>query len=166
MQASCQLPPPLRIMATRRPEARRFVDDYLPALLAQASELISAEFHRVVRRHGFSVTEWRVLASLAGGDAVSIGRLAQLTVTKQPTVTRLLDRMEARGQAKRLPHASDRRVTLVQITRKGAKTVAALMQLAREHETKVLEPFGLARAEELKNTLRQMVEQHARSTRE
>ena len=151
-------------MAARQPEPRRFVDDYLPALLAQASELISAEFHRVVRRHGFSVTEWRVLATLAGGKPISIGKLAQVTVTKQPTVTRLLDRMEARGQAERLPHDSDRRITLVRITSKGAKTVEQLMTLAREHELIVLEPFGLTRAEELKTTLRQMIDMHARAT--
>ena len=151
-------------MANPRSEPRRFVDDYLPALLAQASELISAEFHRVVRRHGFSVTEWRVLATLAGGKPISIGKLAQVTVTKQPTVTRLLDRMEARGQAERLPHDRDRRITLVRITSKGAKTVEQLMTLAREHELIVLEPFGLTRAEELKTTLRQMIDMHARAT--
>ena len=39
-----------------------FVEDYLPALLAQASKLISAEFHAVVEAEGFSVTEWRILA--------------------------------------------------------------------------------------------------------
>ncbi len=100
---------------------RRFVDDYLPALLAQASQLISSEFHEVARKHGFSVSEWRVMASLAGGVAVSIGQLAQVTVTKQPTVTRLLDRMEARGQVERLPHERDRPIPLVRITRKGAK---------------------------------------------
>ena len=151
-------------MAKPRSEPRRFVDDYLPALLAQASELISAEFHRVVRRHGFSVTEWRVLATLAGGKPISIGKLAQVTVTKQPTVTRLLDRMEARGQAERLPHDRDRRITLVRITSKGAKTVEQLMTLAREHELIVLEPFGLTRAEELKTTLRQMIDMNARAT--
>ena len=143
-------------------EAPRFVDDYLPALLAQASQLISAEFHQVVRKHGLSVSEWRVMASLAGGAPISIGRLAQVTVTKQPTVTRLLDRMEARGQVQRLPHRSDRRITLVCITRKGAKTVQRLMELARDHELRVLEPFGLARAEELKQTLRRMIELHVR----
>ena len=51
-----------------------FVDDYLAALLAQASQLISAEFHEVVRAHGISVPEWRVLASLAGGEPISIHR--------------------------------------------------------------------------------------------
>ena len=36
---------------------RRFVEDYLAALLAQASHLISSEFHKVAREHGFSVSE-------------------------------------------------------------------------------------------------------------
>lgn len=100
------------------------------------------------------------MASLAGSEAISIGQLAQVTVTKQPTVTRLLDRMEARGQVERLPHESDRRITLVRITRQGLKAVEHLMELARDHERRVLEPFGLRRAEELKHTLRQMIDLH------
>lgn len=141
-------------------EAAHFVDDYLPALLAQASHLISGEFHRIVRAKGFTVSEWRVLATLAGGDPISIGRLAEISVTKQPTVTRLLDRMEARGQVRRLPHGADRRVTLVGITPAGSRMVAGLIKLAREHEHRVLEPFGLQRAAELKATLKEMIEQH------
>lgn len=144
-------------------DALPFVDDYLPALLALASHLISTEFHAVARRHGFSVSEWRVLATLAGSQAVSIGELAQLSVTKQPTVTRLLDRMEAKGQVERLPHDSDRRITLVRITAAGAATVDKLIGLAREHERRVLEPFGMQRAEALKQTLRRIIELHAQA---
>jgi DNA-binding MarR family transcriptional regulator len=147
-------------MAEKPAEPHRFVDDYLPALLAQASQLISSEFHEVARQQGFSVSEWRVMASLAGSEPISIGQLAQVTVTKQPTVTRLLDRMESRGQVERLPHDSDRRITLVRITPAGTKAVEHLMELAREHERRVLEPFGLRRAEELKHTLRQMIDLH------
>lgn len=144
-------------------ESGRFVDSYLPALLAHASQLISGEFHQVVRAHGFSVSEWRVMASLANGEAISIGELAHVTLTKQPTLTRLLDRMATRGQVQRVPHESDRRVTLVRITAEGAQTVAYLMGLAREHEERVLEPFGLARADELKKTLRQIVRLHTQT---
>ncbi|TFZ04788.1 MarR family winged helix-turn-helix transcriptional regulator [Ramlibacter rhizophilus] len=137
-----------------------FADDYLPALLAQASHLISAEFHRVVAEQGFTVSEWRVLASLARSEPLSIGTLARITLLKQPTVTRVLDRMEARGHVRRIAHESDRRVTLVGITASGEKLVARLIELARAHERRVLEPFGLARSAELKKTLRQMIELH------
>ena len=149
--------------AASKKNSLRFVDDYRAALLAQAIMMFSWLFQVGAPQHGFSVSEWRVMASLAGGEPVSIGQLAQVTVTKQPTVTRLLDRMESKGQVERLPHDSDRRITLVRITRKGAKTVEQLMELAREHERRVLEPFGLLRAEELKTTLRQMIELHARA---
>jgi len=138
-------------------DAQHFADDYLAALLAQASHLISAEFHAVVRRHGLSVSEWRVLATLSDGESVSIGRLAEITTSKQPTLTRALHRLERKGEVVRVPNRGDKRVTLVRTTPKGRRTVADLIRLAREHEARVLAPFGLARAEELKQTLRGMI---------
>jgi len=138
----------------------RFVDGYLAALLAQASQLISSEFHEVVREHGLSVSEWRVLASLDGSDGIPIGRLAQVALLKQPTMTRMLDRMEARGEVARFAHQGDRRVTLVRITPAGHRTVSRLIALAREHERRVMEPFGGKRADELKATLRRIIELH------
>jgi DNA-binding MarR family transcriptional regulator len=139
---------------------RPFVDDYLPALLAQASHLISGEFHRTVTSKGFTISEWRVLATLAGAEPMSIGSLARRTVLKQPTLTRVLDRMESRGHIKRIPHGTDRRITLISITAAGERQVADLIDLARVHEHRVLEPFGLARSAELKATLKQMIELH------
>ncbi len=143
--------------ARKAPASERFVDGYLAALLAQASHLISHEFHQVVRAHGLSVSQWRVLASLAGEEPISTGRLAQVAVLKQPTVTRMLDRLAAEGRVERLAQAGDRRVTLVRITPAGARTVARLIALARDHEARVLAPFGLPRAEELKATLRGII---------
>ncbi|MDP3519566.1 MAG: MarR family transcriptional regulator [Hydrogenophaga sp.] len=150
-------------MADTPPDAHdplSFVDDYLPALLAQASQLISSEFHEVVQAAGFSVTEWRILATLASKPGLSIGGLADIAVSKQPTVTRLLDRMEARALVQRYPHDSDRRITMVRITPKGRTIVAHLMDQAKEHEHRVLQPFGLKRAESLKVTLRRIIELH------
>lgn len=141
-------------------ETLPFVEDYLPALLAQAHFVIAQEFHKIVRRKGFTVSEWRVLASLAGSGPVPIGRLAQFVVMKQPTVTRVLDRQEARGEVRRIAHASDRRITLVTITPKGMRLVSQLIKLAREHEQRVLEPFGMLAAAELKATLKTIIAMH------
>lgn len=148
---------------TRLPNAPKtgvFVDDYLPALLAQASHLISGEFHRIVTAKGFTVSEWRVLASLAGGKAISIGELASVSTMKQPTVTRILDRMEAKGEVRRVADQADRRVTRVRITAKGTRAVEKLIPLAHEHSNRVLEPFGLARAAGLTAMLQQMIALH------
>jgi DNA-binding MarR family transcriptional regulator len=142
------------------PSTGVFVDDYLPALLAQASHLISGEFHRIVTAKGFTVSEWRVLASLAGGKAIAIGELANISTMKQPTVTRILDRMEAKGEVRRITDRTDRRVTRVRITAKGARAVEKLIPLAHEHSNRVLAPFGLERAAGLTAMLQQMIAMH------
>ena len=67
-------------------------------------------------------------------------------------------RMRLPHQVERLPDTADRRITRVRITPEGQRTVSALIDLAREHESRVLEPFGLQQAEALKATLRGMIE--------
>jgi hypothetical protein len=44
--------------------------------------------------------------------------------------------------------------------------VSGLIDLAKEHEHRVLQPFGIARSNELKKTLRQMIEMHAELAQE
>lgn len=134
-----------------------FVENYLPALMAQAHALMAHGFHEIVRGRGFTVSEWRILASLAGREPVPIGRLAQFVVMKQPTVTRVLDRQEARGEVKRIAHKTDRRSTLVAITPKGTRLVAELIEQAREHEARILRPLGDEHTAELKASLRKII---------
>ena len=137
-----------------------FVDDYLPALLGQASTLISAEFHAVVRANGFSVTEWRILATLTDSEGMSIGALSQVSLTKQPTVTRLLDRMQAKSYVQRYAHESDRRISMVRITPVGQEILLDLIAQAKAHEKRVLQPFGAKQAQALKAALRQIIKLH------
>lgn len=138
----------------------RFVDDYLAALLAQASALISSEFHAVARAAGVPVAEWRILASLAGGEPLPVGRLAQLVIAPQPTVTRQLDRMAKKGLVERVAHESDRRLALVRTTPAGEALARRLVARAQAHEREVLAPFGDADAAELKAMLRTMIRLH------
>ena len=134
-----------------------FVEAYLPALLAQAHELVASEFHAIAAEHGLAPPEWRVLATLASGEPASIGRLARIVVMKQPTVTRLLDRMEATGTVQRVPHEGDRRITLVSITARGQALTKRLVPLALAHERRVLARVGARRASALKETLIKLI---------
>lgn len=139
----------------------RFVDHYLAALLNQAGQLISAEFHAVARSAGVPVAEWRILASLVGGEEVPVGQMAAWVLAPQPTVTRQLDRMVAKGLVERVAHDSDRRLALVRITPPGQELAAELVRQARAHERRVLAPFGAERSALLKSMLRELIDQHA-----
>ncbi len=141
-------------------ESEPFVDHYLPALLGQAWHLVSSEFHAVVESQGLSVLEWRVLSTLVGNGPMGISRLAQKTVSKQPTVTRLLDRLEAQGHVQRVPDAKDGRVTRVRVTRSGRKLVSGLLAQAELHEKMVLASLGARKSEALKAALHELIDRY------
>ena len=138
-------------------DSPRFVDNYLAYLLAQASHRISAEFHRQANEAGISVTEWRVLASLEGSPGETIGSLAALALTKQPTLSKVVQRLEADGLVVRAGVRSDRRQTRVRITPKGHALVGSLCSAALEHQDAVLRPFGHERAAQLMEMLRALM---------
>jgi DNA-binding MarR family transcriptional regulator len=94
----------------RKPRRKPFVDDYLSYLLARASLVVSSQFHRRVEENGLTVPVWRVLATLSGDDGLSVSRLAEIVLEKQPTVTKIIDRMEAEGFVKRREDDDDRRL--------------------------------------------------------
>lgn len=125
----------------------RFVDEYLAYLLAQASHRISADFHLQVNAAGLSITEWRVLASLMGGSGETIGSLARLAITKQPTLSKVVQRMELDGLVERIGVRADRRQTQVRITTAGRRLIGGLCDQAMAHQREVLASFGPERAE-------------------
>lgn len=134
-----------------------FVDNYLPALLAQASQIISTEFHQVVLRNGLTITEWRVLSTLSGAGVVSVGHLARIATSKQPTVTRVVDKMVLAGYVHRVAHNGDRRVTLVEITPAGKTLISDLIKEAKKHEAEVVERLQPLDVNALKEILRRLI---------
>ncbi|TXI64965.1 MAG: MarR family transcriptional regulator [Limnohabitans sp.] len=134
-----------------------FVDDYLAYLLARASHLISSEFHAVVEASGLSLMEWRVMASLSGKEALSVGELADIVLAKQPTVTKLVGRMEEAGWVKRCDAPHDKRQSLVSLTPAGQRKVKPLLAQARAHEGQVMVDIGLAEVAQLKKVLERVI---------
>lgn len=140
-----------------------FVDGYLPALLTQAAHQLIGSFADVVRSHGLSVLEWRVLATLADNDAMSVGLLARRAATKQPTLTRLLDRMAQQGHVERGEHGQDRRLTLVRVTPAGRVLACKLVEQAKAQQRVALQSFGPERLQQLEELLRLLIDRHGAS---
>src|SRR5690554_748812 len=138
-------------------EPTRFVHRYLASVLAQASHRISAEFHVEVRKAGLTVTEWRVLGSLIEGEDETVGTLAELAVTKQPTLSKVLPRLESQGYIRMRTSQTDRRQTLVTITPKGARLISGLCDRAMEHQRRVLSKLDADHADRLVDMLRAII---------
>ena len=137
-------------------QEKDFVDSYLPYLLARASFTISSEFHAQVEAAGFTVSEWRILASLSGVKQRTVGELADIVLAKQPTVTKMVLRMVDQGLVMRTACTQDKRQAWVSLTLKGKKRVTPLLKKAALHEKSVLSALGESQSHVLKSILQQL----------
>ncbi len=135
----------------------KFVDGYLSYLLAAASERVSREFHRQLRPYGFSVANWRVLATLSDGDSLSVGALARIVLFQQPTLTKLLARMTRARLVELRTDPADRRRTLVRISAEGKKKVRPLLVRAKAHERACLASYSATEVVKVKRILEDLL---------
>jgi flavin reductase (DIM6/NTAB) family NADH-FMN oxidoreductase RutF/DNA-binding MarR family transcriptional regulator len=146
--------------ATAR-KSQDFIDDYLLYLLARASSLASGQFHELLKAREVPVPRWRVLATLSDGEALTISALARIVLLKQPTLTKVIDRMEKAGLVERGTSPADGRHVLVHITREGRRAARELLKLAKTHESELLAAYGEAESVQLKAILRTLIERLA-----
>jgi DNA-binding MarR family transcriptional regulator len=108
------------------------------------------------------VPVWRVLATLSGGpETVTV--LADACLLQQPTMTKVLDRMERSGLVTRQQDARDRRLVRVHLAPKGEAMLGELLSAARAHEAEVVARHPDAAA--IKDLLRALIARQGRKQR-
>ena len=133
--------------------AQRFVDQYLGYLLGQANHALYRDFDSHVRAAGLSSIEWRVLATLHDGEPLTVSQLAREVLAKQPTVTKLVQRMCDQGWITLAADPHDQRRTLVSATAAGRRVVRPLVSKARAHESAKLSALAVSERTALKRLL-------------
>jgi DNA-binding MarR family transcriptional regulator len=111
-----------------------------------------------LRAFGLSHTQYNVLRILAGaGDAgLPCGEIGARMITRDPDMTRLLDRMEKRGYVRRGRSGEDRRVVRAFLTAQGAATLRGLEKPVRDAVRGPLNPLGSAKLEQLTTLLEEI----------
>lgn len=71
------------------------------------------------KRMSIELSELAALEHLQGAGPMTLGKLGQRLSMSPGAVTALVDRLEVRGYAERIPNPEDRRSMLVRVTRKG-----------------------------------------------
>ncbi len=135
------------------PSSDSFLTGYLPYLLRQADQTLSAPFYAVLTRYGVARSEWRVLAVLHELGELSVAELAVHSLSPQPTVTHAVRRLEKRNLVRRTLGTHDKRQRFVSMTPTGAALTTSLMA-----EAKRLEIDLLANAGDLSSLVQQLTD--------
>ncbi len=116
------------------------LDSFLPYQLSVLSARVSAGFSKHYREaYGISVAEWRVVAHLSNGNAVSVREIHDRVNMDKPKVSRAASRLEDAGYITKVENKSDRRLVELSLTDKGRAMIEALAPIAKAYEKKLVE---------------------------
>jgi homoprotocatechuate degradation regulator HpaR len=91
----------------------------LSVRLMRAREAVMIRIRPVLRAHGVTEQQWRVLCTVRDLEETEITVLAERVFLLPPSLSRIVRDLEARGLIRRRPSARDQRRALVSITPEG-----------------------------------------------
>ncbi len=122
-----------------------WLDGFLPYHLYRVTNRLNARLIGRLKSIGIKASEWRVLSVLRSYGRLSVGNIAERTLMEQPTVSRVVNRLERQAMVSRWPSSEDSRVTDVTLTEIGSSAFDAIMPSALRHEESAL--LGFTRKE-------------------
>jgi DNA-binding MarR family transcriptional regulator len=126
--------------------------------LVRTAELLNQRATDFFRQFDLSRTQYNVLRILrgAGKEGLTCSATAERMVSRDPDITRLMDRMEARGLIARERTVDDRRVVLIRLTKTGGELVDSLDERVSEFNLKQLGRLGASKLRKLIDLLEEV----------
>ena len=119
--------------------------------LQRTADQVMAAVTDVLKAADLSFSQYNALRILrgAGEGGLNSSEVGIRMIKRDPDVTRLLDRLEARGLVQRRRDPGDRRVITARITKMGARLLDQLDARVEEAEKAQLEHLGPRRLHQL-----------------
>ncbi len=117
--------------------------------ILRSYQLLNDQVQHVMRRHDLTFARYEVLAWLATDpeSALTLSWISKTLRIPPATVTNIIDRLEDDKLVRRVPHPSDARTTLAEITARGRKVA---MDATEDLNSTVYERIGLSEPERSK----------------
>ena len=121
----------------------------------RTTEILSRPVAELLKTEDLSSTQYNVLRILRGSpEGLSCGEIGNRMITRDPDITRLLDRMEKRRLISRTRDEKDRRMVLTRITDEGLDVVGRLDEPVQAIHRSQLSHLGRERLKALSDLLR------------
>jgi DNA-binding MarR family transcriptional regulator len=132
-------------------------DESVGYLMRRILTLLSAEVEHGLGPAGLTNAQWVPLLKLHMGHASTVAELARECNLDAGAMTRLLDRLEAKGLVKRQRSSEDRRVVNLALTEEGAVAAGRIPAILCGAQNAHLAGFTQEEWQTLKGLLRRML---------
>lgn len=122
--------------------------------LLRTTDALSRKLVPVLKGCDLSSTQYNVLRILRGApEGLPCGEIGNRMITRDPDITRLLDRLERRGLISRSREEADRRTVTTRMTPTGLKLLGELDEPVQEAHRHLLGHLGAKRLKALSGLL-------------
>jgi DNA-binding MarR family transcriptional regulator len=137
--------------------------DYVPEdsvgyLMRRVLTMVAHEVERQLEASDLTNAQWVPLLKLFMGRASTVAELARECQLDAGAMTRLLDRLEAKGLCRRVRSLADRRVVNIELTAEGRLAAAGIPEVLSRVQNAHLAGFTVEEFETLKGLLRRILE--------
>jgi DNA-binding MarR family transcriptional regulator len=108
--------------------------DHLGYWLRRLSDEVHARFEKQLAEHGVTVAQWAVLITVYRGDATTTREAARYIDIDVGAVSRLVDRLIAKGLMSREPDPASRRTLRLALTDAGRDLTPHLVEIADRND--------------------------------
>jgi DNA-binding MarR family transcriptional regulator len=110
------------------------LEDHIFVVILKTADGLSQQAEQLIKSAGLTMAQYNVLRILRGAepDGLLCRGISDRMISRDPDITRLLDRMESHGWITRQREKEDRRVVKTRITEEGLAVLKKLDQPVRE----------------------------------
>jgi len=112
--------------------------------LLRTADALQSHVESKLKQFGLTSTQYNALRILrgAGPEGLPCSDIGERMITRDPDITRLLNRLEKRGLVRRVRAKADRRVIYGKITAAGLKLLGRMDEPIEKHGREMLKHVG------------------------
>ena len=127
-------------------------------LISHVFNMLAHELERQFEPSGLTNAQWKPLFKLFTGEVSTVAELARVCSLDAGGMTRMLDRLEAKGLCQRERSSEDRRVVNLALTDAGRDAAKVIPEVLSRVQNAYLAGFSVEEWEALKSYLRRMLD--------
>ena len=133
------------------------LDDCIAFITCKSAKELAECLEKRLNCYNISRSQWIALYYIRNNPMITQRQLADKMSLKEPSVVRLLDKMEMLGWVNRIHSQNDKRIKSLNLTDAGQKVESDLLEVAEKFKNDVLSDISHEELDNFKSTLNKML---------
>lgn len=134
------------------------LDDCIAFVTCKGAKDLADSLEKRLNNFNITRSQWIALYYIKNNDMITQRQLADKMSLKEPSVVRLIDKMERYGWVNRISSNDDKRMKFLILTDNGKEIETAMLDVAEKFKSDVLNGISFEDLDVFKSTLNKMLE--------